>query len=195
MNHRIAHIALTLVLLSPLAHGHAQRKTLFDGGMLLHTGYMRGHLSALNYEAKGMTYGIGGLLRFHLGQHLRVGTEGFVSTMSQMGNGSYVRTGFGGLLADAYWRVGRWLPFAGLTVGGGSTSTLLMFEGEATDWQPESRVVLHNQAFVFADPYVGVAFALNEAVHLNFRIDRMVPLSRIDMHTGIRCYVGFVFAH
>ena len=82
-------ILLTITTLS----GFAQEKQLFDGGMMLHAGYLNGNIKALDYNTKGMTYGIGGMLRFHIGNHLRVGGEGYVSNLSQMGNGSYVRMG------------------------------------------------------------------------------------------------------
>ena len=45
---------------------------------------------------------IGGVIRLHLGDHFRIGSEGYVSTLSQRGNGSYLKYGWGGLLADYY---------------------------------------------------------------------------------------------
>ena len=76
---------------------HAQERQRFDGGMMVHTGCLHGNIKALNYEAKGPTFGLGGVLRFHLGNHFRVGGEGYVSTMHQMGNGSYICTSWGGI--------------------------------------------------------------------------------------------------
>ena len=173
----------------------AQNRQRFDGGMMVHTGYLQNHFSVLDYDAQGMTFGLGGVLRFHLGNHFRVGGEGYVSTMKQMDNGSYIRTSWGGLLADAYWRFGRWQPFAGVTIGGGKTSSLLMFEGSADDWEAEPNVFLHNESFFFVNPNIGVEFALTEAVHLTLKVDRLFPVSSIEMPKGTRCYLGFVFAH
>ena len=45
------------------------------------------------------------------------------------------------------------------------------------------------------NPNIGVEFALTEAVHLTLKVDRLIPLSDIEMPTGVRCYLGFVFAH
>ena len=42
-----------------------------------------GNLDAVGYQAKGMPMGIGGVIRLHLGEHFRIGSEGYVSTLSQ----------------------------------------------------------------------------------------------------------------
>lgn len=173
----------------------AQEKQLFDGGMMVHTGYLHGEINALEYKAAGATFGLGGVLRFHLGKHFRIGGEGYVSTLRQMHNGSYIRTGWGGFLADFYWRFGRWQPFAGLAVGGGKTNTLLLFEGSPDDWESETKAVMHRKGFCFVNPNVGVEFALTEAVHLTFKVDRLIPLTRAEMPNGVRFYFGVVFAH
>ncbi len=190
-------LLLFLVLISFFSSElcHAQERQRFDGGMMVHSGYLHGNIKALNYEAKGPTFGLGGVLRFHLGNHFRVGGEGYVSTLRQMGNGSYIRTSWGGLLADAYWRFGRWQPYVGLTVGGGKTSTLLMFEGSADDWASEPHAVLHNESFFFVNPNIGVEFALTKAIHLTLKVDRIVPLSTIEMPAGVRFYLGVLFGH
>lgn len=195
MKKLLIYIALTVVSVVPLKQSQAQNRVLFDGGMMVHTGFLQGNLHSLNYEAQGMTFGLGGVLRFHLGNHFRIGGEGYVSTLRQMGNGSYVKTSWGGLLADAFWRLGRWQPYVGAAVGGGNTSSLLMFEGSADDWEQEPQIVLHNESFFFVNPYIGVEFALTDAVHLTLKFDRLIPLSRIEMPTGVRYYLGFVFTH
>ena len=163
--------------------------------MMIHTGYLHGNLTALNHKAEGMTFGLGGVLRYHLGNHFRLGGEGYVSTLKQMHNGSYIRTSWGGLLADVYWQFGRWQPYAGVSIGGGKASSLLMFEGSADDWEAEPDAFLHNETFFFVNPNIGVEFALTEAVHLTLKVDRLIPVSNIEMPTGVRCYWGFVFAH
>lgn len=173
----------------------AQERQLFDGGMMLHTGYLNGNIEALDYNAKGMTYGIGGVLRFHIGEWLRVGGEGYVSTLSQMDNGSYVRMGWGGVVADGCWRLGRWMPFAGLCIGGGRASTLLVFNGDDSDWTLEPNAVLHNEMFMLVNPYVGIEYALTDAVHLTLKADRLTPLTGEAIPTGVRLYLGFIFAH
>ena len=90
----------------------------YSGGMMVHAGYLFGDNPAAvlpsgeSLSSQGITGGIGGSLRINLKRHLRVGCEGFVSTMNSqltsqrncLKSGSYVRTGWGGVLADACWR-------------------------------------------------------------------------------------------
>ncbi|MDO5316407.1 MAG: outer membrane beta-barrel protein [bacterium] len=195
MKKLLTYIVLSILVVAPFAQSLAQNRQRFDGGMMVHSGYLHGDLTALNHKAEGMTFGLGGVLRYHLGNHFRLGGEGYVSTLKQMHNGSYIRTSWGGLLADAYWRFGRWQPYAGVTIGGGKASSLLMFEGSADDWEAESDAFLHKESFFFVNPNIGVEFALTETVHLTLKVDRLIPVSSIEMPTGVRCYLGFVFVH
>lgn len=104
----------------------------FDGGMMVHTGYLRGNLEGAGHEAAGLPMGIGGVIRLHLGEHFRIGSEGYVSTLGQRGNGSYLKYGWGGILADCYTVIGKFQPYAGITLGGGAMTTLLMMESPAS---------------------------------------------------------------
>ena len=167
----------------------------FDGGMMVHAGLMKASYTSVDFQDSGATFGMGGTLRFHLGKRLRVGGEGCVSTMKHLGNSSYSRMSWGGVVIDASWTLGRWKPYIGGSFGGGKCSTLLIFEGDDHDWIAEPNTVLHNESFFFLNPYAGIEFALTEAVHLTFKVDRLIPLKAIDMPQGIRCYLGFVFAH
>ena len=49
----------------------------YDGGMMLHAGYVKTNVTPLDYKAEGITKGIGGAIRFHIGNHYRIGTEGY----------------------------------------------------------------------------------------------------------------------
>lgn len=186
---------LFIILFCLSTNIHAQNRQRFDGGIMVHTGYLQEYFSALDYEAQGITFGLDGALRFHLGNHFRLGGEGYVSTMKQMDNGIYSRTSWSGLLADAYWQFGRWQPYVGVIVGGGITFSLLMFEGSAEDCEAETDAFLHSELFFFVNPNIGVEYALSEAVHLTLKVDRLFPVSSIEMPKEIRCYLGFVFAH
>ena len=117
---------LSFCLLLALTVSAQDKKLLhgFDGGMMVHTGYLSGTLDAIGYQAKGAPMGIGGVIRLHLGDHFRIGSEGYVSTLSQRGNGSYLKYGWGGILADVYTVTGRFQPYAGITLGGGAITTL-----------------------------------------------------------------------
>ena len=100
-----------------VSEGIAKNKVYqgFSGGMMLHTGYLFGQDGNAPKTAdgrlcspQGALFGIGGALRVHLWKYLRTGFEGFVSTMPSaitdcrdvLKNGSYVRVGCGGVLAD-----------------------------------------------------------------------------------------------
>lgn len=183
----------------------------YSGGMMLHAGYLFGNNpsavlpSGESISPQGLTYGIGGSLRVNLWKHLRVGCEGFVSTMNSdvtdkrdfLQTGSYVRTGWGGLIADACWRMEKVWPFIGGSIGGGAMRSLSVAEGSETDWQPEELAILHKQSFMYVNPYVGMDWCLTKRVHITVRMDWMLALAQnqLLMPTGPRLYFGFMFCH
>ena len=192
-------IVLTILCLLIAMAVSAQEKKLlrgFDGGMMVHTGYLSGNLDAIGYQAKGAPKGIGGVIRLHLGEHFRIGSEGYVSTLSQRGNGSYLKYGWGGLLADCYTVMGRLQPYAGLTLGGGAMTTLLMFEEPASAWAPIDGTRYHKQGFLAVDPFVGCDFIVAGPMHLTLKVDYLCAFreSALLPH-GPRVYVGFLFYH
>ena len=69
---------VTLCLLITMAVSAQEKRILrgFDGGMMVHTGYLSGNLDAIGYKAQGAPMGIGGVIRLHLGDHFRIGSEG-----------------------------------------------------------------------------------------------------------------------
>ena len=177
----------------------AQEKKLirgFDGGMMVHTGYIKGSLDAIGYEAKGMPMGIGGVIRLHIGNHIRIGSEGYVSTLGQRDNGSYLKYGWGGLLADAYWVAGRFQPYTGITLGGGAMTTLLMMEEPASSWAPINGTRYHRQGFMAVDPFIGCDFIVSGPMHLTLKVDYLCALSKSNLlPDGPRIYFGFLFYH
>jgi hypothetical protein len=191
-------ITASLFLLLTVTAVAQQKKIIrgFDGGMMVHSGYLSGTLDAINYQARGAPLGIGGVIRLHLGEHFRVGSEGYVSTLAQLRNGSYLKYGWGGLLADVYMVIGRFQPYAGITLGGGSMTSLLMMETPSSDWAPIDGTRFHNQGFMAIDPFVGCDFIVSGPMHLTLKLDYLCALSqsRILPH-GPRVYVGFLFYH
>ena len=185
-------------LLLTLAAAAQEKKLIrgFDGGMMLHTGFLKGTLDPIGYDAKGAPMGIGGAIRLHLGEHFRVGGEGYISTLNQRGNGSYLKYGWGGLLVDVYTVIGRLQPYAGLTLGGGAMTTLLMMENPASDWAPIDGTRYHRQGFMAIDPFVGCDFIVSGPMHLTVKLDYLCALSqsRLLPH-GPRIYFGFLFYH
>lgn len=186
----------------------------FSGGMMVHLGYLYGSNSEAPMTMNGGTMGIGGAARVHLWKHLRIGGEGYVSTLpvwmagiaANTGEenavivlqpGSYVRNGWGGILADAYWQCGKVWPFLGATIGGGAQRALYIAEGSQTDWQEEPRVLFHRQTYFMLDPFVGMEIAISAHMHLTLRADYVLPIQRIGLLAphGPRIYIGMMFCH
>ena len=177
----------------------------FSGGMMVHLGYLYGNNAAAPTTMNGGTMGIGGAARVHLLEHLRVGGEGYVSTLpvwmsaqhSTLATGSYVRNGWGGVLADAYWRCDKVWPFVGATIGGGAQRALYIAEGSQNDWQEEPHALFHRQAYFMLDPFVGVEIAVSEHMHLTLRADYVLPIVRTGLLAphGPRLYIGMMFCH
>jgi hypothetical protein len=193
---RIALSVLCLLLALAVSAQGTKMLRGFDGGMMVHTGYLSGNLDAIGYQAKGAPLGIGGVIRLHLGEHFRIGTEGYVSTLSQRSNGSYLKYGWGGLLADFYTVLGRFQPYAGLTLGGGAMTTLLMFEEPVSAWAPIDGTRYHKQGFLAIDPFVGCDFIVAGPMHLTLKVDYLCALSASELLPhGPRVYIGFLFYH
>ena len=169
----------------------------YGGGMLLHTGYLQGTIDELGFDAKGPTFGIGGVLRIGLGKHFRLGTEGYMSTAGRLGNGSYIKYGWGGLLGDCHWKCGRFYPYIGLTVGGGGRTTFIMTEGGSHDWDPEPNAVLNKCTFLALSPFIGCEYAVGKAIRLNLKMDWMNAIKggHLLSPSGPRLYLGFTFCH
>lgn len=187
-----------IVLTCPLGANAQEKKLIrgYDGGMMIHTGYLAGTVSPDEIAAKGMPTGIGGVIHLHLGNHLRVGSEGYVSTLNQRGNGSYIKYGWGGLLLDVYTVVGRFQPFAGLTVGGGAATTLLLSETPATAWARIDGTLYNKQGFMALAPFVGCDFIAGRAMHLTLKADWLNCMGNgVSLPSGPRIYFGFLFYH
>lgn len=199
--------------------------TGFSGGMMLHGGYLFADspdkifsntgLGNADYvkglPKDGFCYGLGGALRTHLVNHFHLGAEGFMSTMPLMKTGSNVRIGWGGVLCDAYFTIGRVRPLIGLTIGGGAMRRLYVpKQDEGTDYAVTDDTYYNasyaKTPFFFLDPYVGVEVGLNNHMALIFRVDYMLPFgssnsqltddtrwSRFMSPSGVRLYVGIMF--
>ena len=206
-----------------------KKKFIFAGGMMLHIGYQGGKGCGFLDDAgeektlHSLTYGIGGQLRFHLLEHMHLGTEGYVSTMplNRQGKESNIRTGWGGILCGYYTTFNRLQLMAGGTLGGGAQRSLHVFhpdeqaayfaafqdfpqarEGATAASNPQAETPIHSSSFakksffVF-DPYVALEYALTQRIHLIFKLDYMIAVHQQHFLTpsGPRLYVGFMFCH
>lgn len=205
MNYKTSLVMIALAVVVPLV---AQERKVFQGysgGMMLHVGYLFGENGAAPYAPQGVTYGVGGAARVHLFDHLRIGSEGYVSTMpssftdcrDELRKGSYVRNGWGGLLADAYWRFDKAWPYVGATIGGGAVHSLYVMDGSQDDWQPETASLLNKQSYFCVAPFVGCDYLLTPRVHLTFKLDWVIAIhdKQLVAPTGPRFYFGFMFCH
>ena len=182
-----------------------------SGGMMVHAGYLFGQPAGAilptgeQISMQGLTYGLGGSMRVNLMKHLRIGCEGFSSNVKSgmtdqhdfLQKGSYIRTGWGGVIADACWRMEKVWPYIGAAVGGGAMRTLSLVDGTEEDWQPEELAMLTKQGFGYVNPYVGIDWCMTKRVHLTLRMDWMLALAdkQLVLPTGPRFFFGFMFCH
>lgn len=186
----------------------------FSGGMMVHLGYLYGNNHNAPNTINGATIGIGGSAKVHLWKHLRIGGEGFVSTLpawlttkinssqpntlyTQLQPGSYVRNGWGGLTADLYWKCNKIWPFFGTTIGGGAQRTLHIAQGAENDWKEETHALFNRQTYFMLDPFVGLEIAIAQHIHLTLRADYVLPILHNELlaPNGPRLYFGLMFCH
>jgi hypothetical protein len=175
----------------------------FSGGMMLHLGYVQSKNFTLTgadnfskqLKLSGLAWGIGGQVRLHFRNNWRVGTEGYV-TEHKYSNNSYISVGWGGILADYIWNLGKFMPFAGCTFGGGSQKNVTILEAIDNDFVLEkNNVSFRKFGFLCMAPFVGTEIALNKKIHLMLKVDYITNFSnpQPDFVTGPRFYFGFMF--
>lgn len=172
----------------------------FSGGMMLHAGWVaRGDImvGSSTQSLSGATLGIGGAVRFRFGDHLRIGTEGYTSSVGYGKWGSSLSIGWGGLLVDWSWKMGNFVPYVGATVGGGVVENLTLTREPELDTIPEKELSYRTYGVGVVVPFVGVEYPLSERMSLTAKADWMFQLGRreFDFPSGIRCYVGVMFTH
>lgn len=195
-------ILLTILISASCFAGNGDKKFIkgFSGGMMVHTGYLSGSDNPYNYNASGATFGIGGVARLHLTKHFRAGFEGYFSSMGlsrDIQKGSFNKLFWTGALADWYWKAGKFYPYVGITLGGGMETSFYMFEGDKNDWLPEPKAVYNKKPFFAADPFIGVEYALGDALHLTLKADWLLAVNKdgLNRPMGPRIYFGFIFSH
>jgi len=206
--------ALALCVL-PLIAADAQenvprkKKTLayrgFIGGMMIHSGYVSsknatfsiaGTQESRTMRIKGVPAGIGGAIKLMFGKHLRIGGEGYVSNLTYGDYGSHANIGWGGILADGAWRLGKWNLFAGGLFGGGSARNVTLL-GPAGDDYVTDNVSYRKYGFLAAAPFAGAEYAVGRRINIVMKIDYVFNLTnpQDDFVTGPRIFLGFMFGH
>lgn len=206
-------LTATAAMTSPSAGAESREKKSplafsgYSGGMMVHSGYVssstisfsRGDgTPASSVRMAGMPLGIGGALKIHFGKHLRIGTEGYSSNLRYGKNGSYSHTGWGGILVDGVIPIGKWSPFAGVTVGGGGVKNVTVLEKTTDDFiLDDGTTSFRRYAFMAIAPFIGVEYALTQRVHLVLKADWLLDATSAqpDFVQGPRLYIGFMFCH
>ena len=169
----------------------------YSGGMMINTGYLFGGKYELDNQTKsikGIPFGIGGAMKFCFGKHLRVGMEGYTTSLGYNSNGSSVSLGWGGVLADCKWDFKKITLFVGLTFGGGSYKHILNTEAQNTN-EDEDVYYLRKTAVMLGVPFAGIEFSVSPRIHIVTKVDMITYLSqwKNDFVKGPRLYVGFLF--
>lgn len=178
----------------------------YQGGMMLHTGWVANssvnltsfdNVTGTPVIAEGMPFGIGGAIKIKLLPHFRVGSEGYVSTLTYEPNHSQLRVGWGGLLVDGVWYSEKWSFFVGATVGGGSVQNTTLLDPQDVNYETELHASYRRYSFMCVTPFAGCEYALTERIHLVGKIDYVTDLTsgELDNPQGPRVYVGFLFGH
>jgi hypothetical protein len=119
----------------------------YTGGMMVHSGYLCSNVFSIynkngillgEQQIKNAPFGIGGIIRFHFGtekNQLRIGVEGYTSTVKYYPVNSYEKMGWGGILLD-YKHNGKNCvnPFVGATLGGGGLKNHTYLEVTGNDY-------------------------------------------------------------
>lgn len=186
----------------------------YQGGMMFHVGYVEsrqfqysdlsGNAIGEPMRLRGAETGIGGALRVGFGKYLRVGIEGYVSTLKYGPNANSAKIGWGGLLLDSHWHVKRWTIFTGGVVGGGSYTHITLLDNP--NFSPEDNrdddFVIENQnvsyrhyPFLAVVPFVGAEYLLTKRISLVAKIDYMFNVTHWsdDYMSGPRFFVGIMF--
>lgn len=208
MNRIILIFILGCLLSGSLSRAYAGTRMAyrgFTGGMMVHTGFVWSNditVSSLTGQTStvpvcGAPFGIGGAIKFMFGRHLRIGAEGYVSTLTYGEYSSHAKTGWGGVLADCAWTLGKFRVFAGGTVGGGSQTNINILSPVKDDYVAEENISYRKYGFMALDPFAGVEYALTEKVNMVLKLDWLVNVSnpQDDFVTGPRLYIGFMFGH
>ena len=172
----------------------------FSGGMMIHSGYQFGGDNPYGLDISSSTFGMGGCAKLHFSDHFRAGFEGYFSSApirKGVESGSHNKVFWTGALADFFWKRGKFVPYVGLTVGGGMETAFYLFEGNKYDWAPEGLAVLHKQPFFALDPYAGVEYKVGKALRLTLKADWLMAINSYGLNRplGPRLYFGCIFAH
>lgn len=189
---------------------HSMAYNGYQGGMMFNIGYVQSR----NFQFQdnnglplgefgnlsGASMGLGGALRVGFGKYLRVGIEGYVSTLKYKPQGSSAKIGWGGLLLDSHWHIKKFTIFTGGVIGGGSYTHITMIDkginSVDNDYVVENQYVSYRHyPFLAIVPFVGMEYSLTKRISVVAKIDYMLNVTNWadDYAAGPRFFVGFMF--
>jgi hypothetical protein len=190
---------------------HSMAYSGYQGGMMFNVGYVEsrdfqfrdnsGIVLGESGKLSGASMGLGGALRVGFGKYLRVGIEGYVSTLKYQPQGSSAKIGWGGLLLDSHWHIKRFTVFTGGVIGGGSYTHITMIDKMGVsnvdnDYVVENQYVSYRHyPFLAVVPFVGMEYSLTKRISVVAKIDYMLNVTNWvdDYAAGPRFFVGFMF--
>jgi hypothetical protein len=183
----------------------------YQGGMMFNVGYVESRDFQFQNNSglplgepsrlSGASMGLGGALRVGFGKYLRVGIEGYVSTLKYQPQGSSAKIGWGGLLLDSHWHIKKFTIFTGGVIGGGSYTHITMIDkmeanSVENDYVVENQYVSYRHyPFLAIVPFVGMEYSLTKRISVVAKIDYMLNVTNWadDYAAGPRFFVGFMF--
>jgi hypothetical protein len=183
----------------------------YQGGMMFNVGYVESRDFQFQNNSglplgepsrlSGASMGLGGALRVGFGKYLRVGIEGYVSTLKYQPQGSSAKIGWGGLLLDSHWHIKKFTIFTGGVIGGGSYTHITMIDKMGVN-SVENDYIVENQyisyrhyPFLAIVPFVGMEYSLTKRISMVAKIDYMLNVTHWadDYAAGPRFFIGFMF--
>jgi hypothetical protein len=183
----------------------------YQGGMMFNVGYVESRDFQFQDNSglplgepgrlSGASMGLGGALRVGFGKYLRVGIEGYVSTLKYQPQGSSAKIGWGGLLLDSHWHIKKFTIFTGGVIGGGSYTHITMIDKVEAN-RAENDYIVENQyvsyrhyPFLAIVPFVGMEYSLTKRISMVAKIDYMLNVTNWadDYAAGPRFFIGFMF--
>jgi len=175
----------------------------YSGGMFIHFGYVQSkHFpvfdlqgNEIEQQIKGLTFGLGGKMSIYLNRHFRVGGEGYFTTCTYGSYKNSCRIGWGGATFDLLYPVKRWVPFIGITVGGGSATNLIFIEKPLNNNEALS-VIYFKKPLYILNPAIGVEFLTSSRISLLFKMDYLLNIynTHPSYPQGVRFYLGVHFS-
>jgi len=176
----------------------------YAGGMFIHGGYVQSNKftvidlqgNEIEQQIKGFTFGLGGKMGIFLHRFFRLGSEGYFSTCNYGAFKNSCRIGWGGVTFDFLYPVKKWIPFAGITVGGGSATHLIFIEKpkNSTEVTP---VAHFSNPLCIINPTIGVELLTSNRISILLKMDYILNVYKKHnaYPQGLRLYIGLHFYH